>query len=398
MRRGLTVVLVVWWLIGLAGLVHVVGAYRGSTPDRVDAQVAFLDRAIAHGAGAEMQALFPEGEFFTVGLTALAAGNTALGSADPAVRRAAAERLDRAIATLERPEAVAIFGDIDELEHGTFHRGWVLLLRITRADLVGGSTPALQAEADAVAAALAASPVGVPASYPDQRWPCDAVVAMAAVRRTHQLAGRPTPGLEAWLARLDRLRDPATGLLPHRIGPDGAVLDGPRGSSQSIIQTFWGELSPTASRDWAAFRRAFVVREAGLVGVREYPVGAPGAGDVDSGPLVLGVSASASTVTLGAARAQGDTELAAVLDREAELLGLPVEWAGARRFAGGAMPAGDAFVAWARTQARSVPVTQAGVPDVPTAWGTAVIALVLAGPVLLAPVVWLVLRRRGRPR
>lgn len=75
---------------------------------------------------------------------------------------------------------------------------------------------------------------------------------------------------------------------------------------------------------WSRFVETFVVREAGLVGVREYPQGQSGAGDVDSGPLVLGVSASASVVTLAAARTVGDTRLVQALDREAELLGLPI--------------------------------------------------------------------------
>ena len=93
-----------------------------------------------------------------------------------------------------------------------------------------------------------------------------------------------------------------------------------------------------------------MVREAGLVGVREFSRGQDGVGDVDSGPLLLGVSASASAVTLAAARAIGDIELAEDLSREAELLGLPSRWGGEHRYALGLLPVGDAFLAWARTQ------------------------------------------------
>jgi hypothetical protein len=32
---------------------------------------------------------------------------------------------------------------------------------------------------------------------------------------------------------------PSLGLLPHRVDETGAALEGPRGSSQSIIQAFW---------------------------------------------------------------------------------------------------------------------------------------------------------------
>ncbi|MDO5683936.1 MAG: hypothetical protein Q4G46_14060 [Propionibacteriaceae bacterium] len=394
MYRALTVLLVAWWLLGLAGAAHLASALRPSS-DRVVAHVAFLDDAIAQGAGPRMQELFPEGEFFTVGLTALAAGNAALASADPAEKAIATDRLDRAIARLAEPAAAAHFGDIPELQHGTFYRGWLLLLRVTRAELAGTATPDLQTEADALARALVADPTGVPPSYPDQRWPCDAVVAMGAVQRVHALAGQATPQLADWLARLDRLRDPWTGLLPHQIHPDGTPVSGPRGSSQSIIHTFWPQLSPTAAEDWTVFRRLFVVGEVGLVGVREHPSGVSGGGDVDSGPLIRGISLSSSAVTLGAARANGDLELARSLDREAEALGLPFEWAGKRRFAGGLMPVGDAFVAWAR----SIPAAdQAALPPLPTAWGLIALAGLAVAPLGLAPIGYAALRARRRTR
>jgi hypothetical protein len=88
------------------------------------------------------------------------------------------------------------------------------------------------------------------------------------------------------------------------------------------------------------FSRLVVVRRLGLVGVREFPVGSAGQGDVDSGPLLLGVSLSASTVTLAAARARGDTALADSLDSEAELYGVPAQWAGPRRYAFDVLPVG----------------------------------------------------------
>ena len=170
------------------------------------------------------------------------------------------------------------------------------------------------------------------------------------------------------------------------------MLDGPRGSSQSIIQAFWPAVGRALdgrvdSAAWETFRRTFVVREAGLVGVREFPRGQDGPGDVDSGPLLLGVSASASAVTLAAARAVGDAELAADLGREAELLGLPLRWAGERRYALGLLPVGDAFLAWARTRPLElVPQIGGDTPSVRPWWPllpapflVPVLALVLVG-------------------
>ncbi|MFV0373454.1 hypothetical protein, partial [Microbacterium sp.] len=237
-HRVILIALIVWGLLGVIGAVCAVQAWIPTTPRQVHAQIAHLDDAIASGAGPRMQAVFPEGEIFTVALTALAGGNLALASDDETTRREAVDRLDAAVAVIERPESMAVFGEIPALEHGTFLRGWSLLLKATRAELTGTVAPDLLAEADTIAGALVASPAGVAASYPDGYWPCDAVVAMAAVVRVNDVADRPTTQLTPWLDKVDRLRDPTSGLLPHRIDADGTVREGPRGSSLAIIHTF----------------------------------------------------------------------------------------------------------------------------------------------------------------
>ena len=327
---------------GLAATAHVTHAFLQppSGPDRVAAQVAWLNPAIAAGAPARMQALFPEGAFFTLVLTGLAAASV---DDEPTVTAM--------VAASEQPAIKARFGTIAALDGGTFYRGWRLLLLAEQTRLTGQGRPELLAEAEVVRQALDRAATGVPPSYPEQYWPCDAVVAMAAVVRAHQVADDPldATALADWRAKLDRLRDPVTGLLGHRIDVFGRVLQGPRGSSQAIVQAFWPDVDRAgAAQQWQRFTTTFVVREWGLVGVREYPIGDDAAGDVDSGPLIAGVSASASAVTLAAARRNGDAVLAATLDHEAEYLGLPLQWSGERRFAFGLLPVGDAFVAWAR--------------------------------------------------
>ena len=242
--------------------------------------------------------------------------------------------------------------------HGAFHAGWTLMLAVQHAEASGSpqAREAVRRRAETLRAAFDAHPTGLLESYPGQSWPCDSVVAMAAL---HQ-AGRVVPlDLEhttrRWLTQMDRLRD-ESGLLPHRTSPHGQVLEGPRATSQVIIQRFWPDIQPLdgpggdATRtQWQAFVGTFVDRRFGVVGVREYPPGVAGGGDVDSGPLVFGLSASASVVAIGAARAQGDLALAAALDRGAELLGGGVTLLGERRYAAGTLPVGDAFLLWART-------------------------------------------------
>ena len=381
--RALALLVVV---VSIAAAAHVVHAFTQPLSDtaRVAAQVRWLNAARADGAAQRMQELFPEGEFFTHLLTGLAAAST--GDIDT---------VRSALAASGTPAVRDRFGDIDELAGGTFYRGWRLLLWAEQVRLSGADGAALLAEADAVQAALLANPRGVPASYPGGYWPCDAVVAMAAVVRARALGGDPIAeaDLAAWRDRVSPLREPSTGLLPHRVSAAG-VAEGPRGSSQAIIQAFWPDVDPAGAADqWQRFVATFVAREAGLVGVREHPRGTDAAGDVDSGPLLFGVSASASAVSLAAALRNGDSALALELDRQAEYLGLPLEWAGQRRFVFGLVPVGDAFVAWAR----SVPVAPASVGSAAPAALWWVHALVLLVPGLLAGVL-LVRTRRPVPQ
>ena len=337
----------------IAGRVAWVGYGPSADAEDVRAQVKFLARAIDRGAGADMQQLFPEGDFFLSALTASAAAHSDLGLA----RRLRDQ--------LGSPSMVSTFGSGMVPEHGIFQAGWTLAVSVDIANTTAGHADGVsqgdrvevERLATVVNSALPTSSSGFLAGYPEQFWPCDTVVAAAALARAAVLLDRPEwlRTVRTWRDRVSRQVDPATGLLPHRVDASGAALDSPRGSSQSIIQAFWPSIALTLDDrpdhdTWSRFTAAFVTREVGLVGVREFPRGTAGAGDVDSGPLILGVSASASVVTLAAARAVGDEAVAQSLNREAELLGLPLGGFGQRRYALGALPVGDAFVAWARSQ------------------------------------------------
>jgi hypothetical protein len=130
----------------------------------------------------------------------------------------------------------------------------------------------------------------------------------------------------------------------------GQPLESARGSSQSIIQRFLPEIDAEFAREqYTLFRERFVGHVLGAPGVREYPIGISGNADVDSGPLIFGISASASVVTIGAARMHGDDALARPLMQLTEGLGMPVTIGGRKRYGMGLLPIGDAFVAWSNT-------------------------------------------------
>jgi hypothetical protein len=96
-------------------------------------------------------------------------------------------------------------------------------------------------------------------------------------------------------------------------------------------------------------------------------------------------------VTLAAARAVGDGTLAQDLSREAELLGLPISWRGERRYALGALPVGDAFLAWARTRPAAEPAPTESDAGPGRPWWP-----VLGLPFLLPLAALIAIGRRGR--
>lgn len=342
--------------IALAGRVGWVGYGPAPGPEELTGQLRFLEAALSRGEAERMQELFPEGSYFLRALTAMAE------TADPDGDLDLARRL---LAGLDEPESVAVFGSGMVPEHGIFQAGWALAVSVELARASGDRADAedVRRRAVVVDAALRDSRTGFLEGYPGQYWPCDSVVAASTLADAAVLLGKGEwlDTVRRWRDRVGVAADPATGLLPHRVGDGGRMLEGPRGSSQSIIQAFWPSIGRALDgradpQTWWRFHGAFVVRKAGLVGVREYPKGTTGEGDVDSGPLVVGVSASASAVTLAAARSVGDQALADDLTRQAELLGLPVAWRGQRRYAFGALPVGDAFLAWARSRPVSAAV------------------------------------------
>lgn len=378
------------------GLAAVTGQAPMSRPGLLAAQQAWLQDEVDFGGADRMQELFPEGYFFTVVLTGLSVAATAQPGDDDAAN-ATFDLLTKA----ESAQGVAPFAGVRTPPNGAFHSGWTLLLAVENARISQSTTAAegVRRRAERLQDAFDASPTGLLESYPGQAWPCDSVVAMAALHRADRIVPLDLdPTTRRWLTQVQVLRD-ERGLLPHRTTPAGRVIEGPRATSQVIIQAFWPDIQPlngpdgdATRRQWQAFVDTFVVRRAGLVAVREYPAGVAGPADVDSGPLVFGLSASATVVAIGAARAQGDLRLARDLDRGAELVGGGVTVLGQRRYAAGALPVGDAFLLWARTSPAGRAQPPVGAPRPVFAVPLALLAL----PGLLAGLTLLAGHRRGR--
>ncbi|TCC37089.1 hypothetical protein [Kribbella sindirgiensis] len=304
-------------------------------------QLAFLRAELEGGADLAAQKQFPEGYFFLnvlYGLTWVQ-----VGVDDPARSADATAEVRWALDRIASAAGTAPFDESLQPRYGVFYAGWTNWLRggliaLGHSDAADRDTFA--SESVEIATAFRTAKTPFLAAYPGQAWPVDSVVAIASLRLYDALVA-PRFGQIArnWVTTAKTKLDPATGLLPHQVVPQ---VSGARGSSQAMIQRFLIDVDPAFARtQYELFKDKFVT---GL-GVREYPKGTSGPGDVDSGPLVLGRSLSATVVTVGAARVHHDP-LADRLARQGELVGLPVSGLKTKRYLFGAVPIGDAFLTW----------------------------------------------------
>ncbi len=215
----------------VAGRIGVV-AYAPPPADRVDAQVRYLSAALDHGAADRMQQLFPEGAFFTVALTAMAAARTP--GADTGRARQLSERL-------ETPELLATFGSGMVPEHGIFAAGWSLA---TAADLAeGGGDPA-----DRVTLARRAEVVDRALRRSSDRFPRGLSRPVLALRHRRRRLGAGPGGRAARPARLAGHRSRLARTRGHGVRPGPAAAPPPRRRRRAGRSTGRGAARSRSSR------------------------------------------------------------------------------------------------------------------------------------------------------
>ncbi len=332
---------------------------EGQVSPEVAAQLHFVRQALAAGSARDMQALFPEGYFFNYVLYGLAWVNVGLQSPpDSVTRQEALAEARWALRHLDQPAGTAVFPPALDPPYGMFYAGWrnyllagILLLQPPQA-LDPHEVAEFEARSRDIAVAIRRSATPFLPSYWGQAWPVDAFPAIVSLRvHTVLIDDRYEEVIRNWQAAVQERLDPSTGLVPHTADAEtGQPWQGARGTSQTLILWFLADIDPTwGQAAYQTFRQHYVVTRWGLPGVLEFPVFQPGQGDIDSGPLIDGVSLSATAVFLGTSRVYGDTELTAAIWQGGEALGWAVEVRDERRYALGLLPIGDAFVVWSKT-------------------------------------------------
>jgi hypothetical protein len=303
-----------------------------------------------------MQAMFPEGYVFSWALSGLAAAEIARQLPEHDPRQAEAFIQARvALQQIDSPAGRAPFSAQLSPRYGVFYTGWRLYLRATYLRALGparippAEMTAFKRDCDSLAAAYAHSPTPMLPSYVGAAWPADNCVAIAALAIHDQLQSpRYHATITHWVQAARQRLDPAFGAFSHAADPvTGAPRGGVRGSSLALMSRVLLDVAPDLARaHYQVLRTHFVAYRWGIPGVREYPATYRGPADIDSGPLPLGFGGPATVVGAAAARAHGDAVLADALLGTVEVAGIPLEWNG-RRYLGGVVPVGDAFIAWA---------------------------------------------------
>jgi len=321
-----------------------------------DAQRALAEQMIAF-ENAQAQAPPADrfaGEWALVTHQMTALGLAQLCLAHPSWRAELAPYVTRAAANSFRPEmrgfGTRAWGEDAMASLGSAHGHAYLAyaaLALGMARLVDPQFPPdLAKQHDALIAAyerrLLASPTGLIETYPGEAFPTD-VAAVAAAIAVH---GRATGVSHAavlahWAERVRAVQiDRASGLVIQRMdAATGAPHDAPRGSGTGLAAYFAGFADREVARQLADGVLAHESTRLGFGAIREYGDGHTGPGDVDSGPVVLGVSVSATGFALAPARAFRHEQAFRELYRTVDLFGLP---AGGRFAIGG--PIGNALL------------------------------------------------------
>jgi len=322
-------------------------------------QLNFLRNEIdSCGAAEEMQHVFPEGYFFThllYGLTWAELCNQV--PVESEIWQKGQKEAYWALGILDSDYSKNFFYENLDPSYGAFYVSWRTWFR---GELLK-SQPSKKRDSiqskiflnDCMALKNAFEKKGIPfiETYPNAVWPADFIIGIAALR-LHDNIFEPkfSDVIAEWLKECEKRLDTETGLIPHSANPNtGYSAEGARGSSQSLILRFLYVIDEDfAKEQYLIFKKLFVKTLFGLPCVREYPINASGTKDIDSGPVILGIGASATIVTLGTARTFNDFNLAKSLEQTFETFGLPRRYDSKKKYLFGNLPIGDAFLVWSK--------------------------------------------------
>jgi hypothetical protein len=296
--------------------------YQPPGRPEVRLRLNYLERVSQEGAApattlGQLTALNPEWGLFTLSFSTYALAN--LAARQPDLRAEATATIGRAIEVALTNPIRQPFEDAlpnkylaPSLPSSVLYLGHLNLMLGCHRQLV--PTSPYRHLHDSLSAALAAryqqEPSGNLPSYPHRRWLPDNTVALASLALHSRLTGSPYAATgHRWVGRAQReWLDPKTGLLASMVDAAGQHSEEPRGSHLGWSIWFLAQVDSTFARQQYALYQHHHSTNLGVL--RLYSEFADsyetGAGNVDSGPLILGYGIPATAFAFADAVALGD--------------------------------------------------------------------------------------------
>lgn len=268
-------------------------------------------------------------------MTAMALANLAF--LYPETAPEARDQLERLVPGVLREEVKtfdrSLWGNEEPLQSTRGHIGYLGHLNVTLAAyaFLGGQKKEYLDLFDQVSQSLEKRMLARPhyneETYPDEIYLADNAAVVASVALYHRFRETPDGLTAKWCHEVDQnYRDPAGRILVFRIQPDGRPVPEGRGSGDGWNTFFLYYADAGFAADEFARLKAGYYQELplGLGALREWPKGQDQAGDVDSGPVILGLSPSGTGFAVAGARFSHDQPMFARLMRTAEVVGCSI--------------------------------------------------------------------------
>lgn len=347
---------ILWINIGL----HKKDDNRADQKEDIQLQLNFLEAELKqNNLGVRMQQLFPEGYVFIHALYGLSWCELALAdsSHNKMLKNKAIKEALYAFDQINSEKGSSNFQIELIPEYGIFYCGWknYLLSKILQVDRTFKGhelyEDLFRRQSKEIQEALKLNKIPYIESYNGHVWPADMFVAMASLSNYDKIF-KPVfqSDIQSWLVEVKKKMDPATHLIPHKVNYEtAATIEGARGCSIGLSLRLLGEIDPVFGKEqFNLARHNFITTQFGLPAVREYPQGVYGLGDVDSGPVILGVGFSATIVMIGTMSMYDHATLANQQYKTIHAFGFETKNDQSKKYLFGALPMADAFIVWGR--------------------------------------------------
>ena len=180
---------------------------------------------------------------------------------------------------------------------------------------------------------LVASPGFCLETYPNELiYLPDNVVVIASLANFSRLSGGVyRESVTAWIKiAKNNLLDPELHLLPFQLDSYCNPVGGVRGSGAGWNAFYLPFIDKSFATEQFEMVKKHLVQTWLITGVREYPRGVFGLGDVDSGPVIFGLSPSGTGFAIAGAVHTRDADLLGKFLFTGELVGSSVQWSNDR--------------------------------------------------------------------